>query len=66
MDESIDIIKILSLLPHRYPFILVDKVLDFKPFDYLVGIKNVTMNEPFFTAIFQAIQLCPECSCWKV
>ena len=40
MSESVDINKILNLLPHRYPFILVDRVLDYKVFDYLDAIKN--------------------------
>ena len=52
MKGSVDINKILDLLPHRYPFLLVDRVIDYKEFDYLVGIKNVTMNEPFFTGHF--------------
>ncbi len=47
-----DIKQILSLLPHRYPFILVDRVIDYKAWDYLKAIKNVTMNEPFFTGHF--------------
>ena len=59
MIASIDINKILNLLPHRYPFILVDRVLDYKEFDYLVGIKNVTMNEPFFMGHFPGNQIMP-------
>lgn len=54
MSESIniDIAKILELLPHRYPFLLIDKVLDYKAYEYLTAIKNVTCNEPFFTGHF--------------
>jgi len=59
MIDSIDINKILNLLPHRYPFILVDRVLDYQPFDYLVAIKNVTMNEPFFTGHFPGNPIMP-------
>jgi 3-hydroxyacyl-[acyl-carrier-protein] dehydratase len=59
MSESIDIIKILDLLPHRYPFILVDRVLDYKPFDYLVATKNVTINEPFFMGHFPGNPIMP-------
>ena len=59
MSEPIDIIKILDLLPHRYPLILVDRVLDYKLFDYLVGIKNVTINEPFFTGHFPGNPIMP-------
>jgi len=52
MLESIEIKKILDLLPHRYPFILVDRVIDYKPLEYLTAIKNVTINEPFFIGHF--------------
>lgn len=47
-----DIKEILALLPHRYPFLLIDRILEFQPFKSLVAIKNVTMNEPFFTGHF--------------
>ncbi len=59
MKGSVDINKILDLLPHRYPFLLVDRVIDYKEFDYLVGIKNVTMNEPFFTGHFPGNPIMP-------
>ncbi|MGO9377361.1 MAG: 3-hydroxyacyl-ACP dehydratase FabZ [Dissulfurispiraceae bacterium] len=48
----IDIKEILSLLPHRYPFLLVDRVLELEPEVKAVGIKNVTINEPFFQGHF--------------
>lgn len=47
-----DINKIQSLLPHRYPFLLVDRVLETEPGKRLVAIKNVTVNEPFFEGHF--------------
>ena len=47
-----DIHKIRSLLPHRYPFLLVDRVLECVPGERLVAIKNVTINEPFFPGHF--------------
>jgi 3-hydroxyacyl-[acyl-carrier-protein] dehydratase len=47
-----DINEILRLLPHRYPFLLVDRVLEFEAGKSLVGIKNVTINEPFFQGHF--------------
>lgn len=59
MSESVDINQLFHLLPHRYPFILVDKVLDYKPFDYLVAIKNVTINEPYFTGHFPGNPIMP-------
>ena len=48
----IDIKEILTLLPHRYPFLLVDKVTELVPGDRASGIKNVTINEPFFAGHF--------------
>lgn len=61
MSESVDIIKILGMLPHRYPFLLVDRVLEYTPFDYLIATKNVTINEPFLMGIFLEIPSCLEC-----
>jgi 3-hydroxyacyl-[acyl-carrier-protein] dehydratase len=49
----------LSLLPHRYPFLLVDKVIDYKINDYLIALKNVTFNEPFFTGHFPVRPVMP-------
>ena len=59
MIASVDINKILKLLPHRYPFILVDRVLYYVVFDYLVAIKNVTINEPFFEGHFPENPIMP-------
>lgn len=47
-----DIQEILKCLPHRYPFLLVDRVIEFVPDQSLVAIKNVTINEPFFSGHF--------------
>ena len=47
-----DINKVLSLLPHRYPFLLVDRVLEFEKDHRLLAMKNVTYNEPFFNGHF--------------
>jgi 3-hydroxyacyl-[acyl-carrier-protein] dehydratase len=52
MTVEMDINKIQTLLPHRYPFLLIDKVLECVPGESLVGIKNVTINEPFFPGHF--------------
>ncbi|WP_419420242.1 3-hydroxyacyl-ACP dehydratase FabZ [Legionella sp. D16C41] len=59
MSEPIDIIKILELLPHRYPFILVDRVMEYKAFDYLIASKNVTINEPVFMGHFPGNPIMP-------
>lgn len=48
----IDIREILSILPHRYPFLLVDKIIELELNVRAVGIKNVTINEPFFQGHF--------------
>jgi len=48
----IDIHEILTLLPHRYPFLLVDRVLEIEPGKSIVAIKNVSFNEPFFKGHF--------------
>ncbi len=47
-----DINKVLSLLPHRYPFLLIDRVLEFEKDKRLLALKNVTYNEPFFNGHF--------------
>jgi 3-hydroxyacyl-[acyl-carrier-protein] dehydratase len=47
-----DIQKIQSLLPHRYPFLLVDRVIESEPGKRLIAVKNVTINEPFFQGHF--------------
>jgi 3-hydroxyacyl-[acyl-carrier-protein] dehydratase len=54
-----DIQKILDLLPHRYPFLLVDRVLEFKPGKSITAIKNVTVNEPFFQGHFPGHPVMP-------
>lgn len=50
--DSFDILKLLSYLPHRYPFLLVDRIIDAKGDDSCIGIKNVTFNEPQFQGHF--------------
>lgn len=48
LDSGLDIRQILNLLPHRYPFLLIDRVIELDGFQRAVAIKNVTINEPFF------------------
>ena len=50
--ESADIAAVLKMLPHRYPFLLVDRVIDIDGDDSGIGIKNVTFNEPHFQGHF--------------
>lgn len=50
--NSMDIHQILQYLPHRYPFLLVDRVLDIQPNEQIVALKNVSINEPFFPGHF--------------
>ncbi|WP_341756242.1 MULTISPECIES: 3-hydroxyacyl-ACP dehydratase FabZ [unclassified Candidatus Tisiphia] len=56
---KINIREIMELLPHRYPFLLIDKVLEFKINESIVGIKNVTFNEPQFTGHFPTEPIMP-------
>lgn len=51
-EETMDIGQVLEHLPHRYPFLLIDRVLECKLGESLTGIKNVTYNEPYFTGHF--------------
>jgi 3-hydroxyacyl-[acyl-carrier-protein] dehydratase len=46
--RTMDIVEIMSILPHRYPMLLIDRVIEIEPKKRLVAIKNVTMNEPHF------------------
>jgi 3-hydroxyacyl-[acyl-carrier-protein] dehydratase len=55
----VDIREILSILPHRYPFLLVDRVIELEPGVSAVGIKNVTINEPFFQGHFPGNPVMP-------
>lgn len=52
MGEEIDIHQVLKILPHRYPFLMIDRVLDYEIDSHLTAIKNVTINEPFFVGHF--------------
>lgn len=56
---TLDILEIMDLLPHRYPFLLIDRVLEFERGKRLVAIKNVTINEPFFQGHFPGYPLMP-------
>lgn len=57
--SSLDIKAILDLLPHRYPFIMIDRVLDFERGKTITGLKNVSMGEPFFQGHFPGEPVMP-------
>lgn len=56
---ALDIQQIMSILPHRYPFLLIDRVLEIERTKRLVAIKNVSINEPFFAGHFPGYPLMP-------
>ena len=57
--KSINSIEIHDLIPHRYPFLLIDRIEDINDTSYCVGIKNVTINEPFFPGHFPGHPIMP-------
>lgn len=59
MSSSMDIHEILNYLPHRYPFLLVDKVISLEEGKEITAIKNVTINEPFFPGHFTYFPVMP-------
>ena len=50
--EAVEILEILRLLPHRYPFVMIDRIIEIRGDDSCIGIKNVTINEPQFLGHF--------------
>lgn len=59
LEVTSSYIDIPSILPHRYPFLLIDKVIDLKQSSYSIAIKNVTRNEHFFTGHFPSMPVMP-------
>lgn len=57
--QTMDIQRILSLLPHRYPFLLVDRVVECVPGSHIRAYKNVSVNEPFFQGHFPGVPIMP-------
>ncbi len=58
-SKEIDICRILDMLPHRYPFLLIDRVLDYQLESHLTAIKNVTINEPCFQGHYPGLPTFP-------
>lgn len=56
---ELDIVRIMEMIPHRYPFLLIDRVRDIVPDQSAVGVKNVTVNEPFFQGHFPGHPIMP-------
>ena len=57
--EALDIDEVLRRIPHRYPFLLVDRAEDYQPGVSIIGIKSVTINEPFFIGHFPGFPVMP-------
>jgi 3-hydroxyacyl-[acyl-carrier-protein] dehydratase len=58
-NDAMDLSEILDMLPHRYPFLLVDRVLELKPGEYVKTLKNITLNEPQFMGHFPGNPVMP-------
>jgi len=52
METVVNLAEIKKIIPHRYPFLMIDKIVELVPDEYAIGIKNVTVNEPFFQGHF--------------
>jgi len=58
-DSGMDVMKLLNIMPHRYPFLLVDRILKIEGEERIIGLKNVTINEPFFQGHFPGHPIMP-------
>ena len=59
MNKILDVEKILEMMPHRYPFLLLDRLLKVEKDEFAIGLKNVTINEPFFLGHFPKQKVMP-------
>ena len=59
MKNTIDIEQIIKMMPHRYPFLLIDRLIKVEKDEFAIGLKNVTINEPFFMGHFPGRKVMP-------
>jgi len=62
MEDQVQVLEIQSImkfLPHRYPFLLVDRIIEYRENERIVGLKNVTINEPYFQGHFPGVPIMP-------
>lgn len=59
LELPIDVNRIMKMIPHRYPFLLVDRIIECEPGARAVGVKNVTINEPHFQGHFPSLPIMP-------
>ena len=59
LAQTVDIAEIMSILPHRYPLLLIDRILEIEPKKRIVALKNITFNEPQFTGHFPDYPIMP-------
>lgn len=58
-ESTISIERIMEMIPHRYPFLMIDRIIDYVPAEFAIGLKNVSINEPFFTGHFPGKPVMP-------
>lgn len=58
-NNTVDLQEIMTMIPHRYPILLVDRIVDYKAGEWAIGLKNVTFNEPHFQGHFPAQAVMP-------
>ena len=59
MEITHDIQKVLEMMPHRYPFLMIDRIIELNPEKSIIGLKNVTVNEPYFQGHFPGMPVMP-------